>query len=244
MGAAAAARSTPDGYTILFVFNSFITDISRYSDVPYDPIKDFAPVTLVATSPYVLVVSPSLGVHSVQELLALVRANPGKYSYAAPGNLVDEMFRLSNGLDIVRVPFNSAPPAIASTIGGFTQMAFTSIGTAVPNINAGKLQALAVTSRKRLAALPDVPTLAEAGLPEPEASFMQGVVVPAATPKEIVKRLQSEIARIVALPDVVEKLTALGLVPVADTPEEFGAYIRSEIGRWGDIIRRSNLKVE
>src|SRR6516162_794883 len=227
MGAAAAARSTPDGYTILFVFNSFITDVSLYSDVPYDPIKDFAPVTLVATSPYVLVVSPSLGVHSVQELLALVRANPGKYSYAAPGNLVDEMFRLSNGLDIVRVPFNSAPPAIASTIGGFTQMAFTSIGTAVPNINAGKLQALA-----------------EAGLPEPEASFMQGVVVPAATPKQIVKRLQSEIARIVALPDVVEKLTALGLVPVADTPEEFGAYIRSEIGRWGDIIRRSNLKVE
>jgi tripartite-type tricarboxylate transporter receptor subunit TctC len=244
MGAAAAARSAPDGYTILFVFNSFITDISLYSDVPYDPIKDFAPVTLVATSPYVLVVSPSLGVHSVQELLSLVRANPGKYTYAAPGNLVDEMFRLSNGLDIVRVPFNSAPPAIASTIGGFTQMAFTSIGAAVPNINAGKLQALAVTSRKRLAALPDVSTLAEAGLPEPEASFMQGVVVPAGTPKEIVKRLQSEIARIVALPDVVEKLTALGLEPVADTPEEFGAYIRSEIARWGDIIRRSNLKVE
>jgi tripartite-type tricarboxylate transporter receptor subunit TctC len=114
MGAAAAARSAPDGYTILFVFNSFITDVSLYSDVPYDPIKDFAPVTLVATSPYVLVAPPSLGIHSVQELLSLVRANPGKYSYAAPGNLVDEMFRLSNGLDIVRVPFNSAPPAIAS----------------------------------------------------------------------------------------------------------------------------------
>jgi len=123
-------------------------------------------------------------------------------------------------------------------------MAFTSIGAAVPNIKAGKLQALAVTSRKRLAALPDVPTLTEAGLPEPEASFMQGVVVPAGTPKEIVKRLQNEIARIVALPDVVEKLTALGLEPVADTPEEFGAYIKSEIARWGDIIRRSSLKVE
>src|SRR5215470_12878179 len=244
MGAAAAARSAPDGYTILFVFNSFITDISLYSDVPYDPIKDFTPVTLVATSPYVLMVPPSLGVHSVQELLSLVRANPGKYSYAAPGNLVDEMFRLSNGLDIVRVPFNSAPPAIASTIGGFTQMAFTSIGAAVPNINAGKLQALAVTSHNRSTALPEIPTLAEAGLPEHEASFMQGVVVPAATPKEIVKRLQSEIARIVALPDVIEKLTALGVEPVADTPEEFGAYIRSEIVRWGDIIRRSNLKVE
>ena len=244
MGAAAAARSAPDGYTLLFVFNSFITDVSLYSDVPYDPIKDFAPVTLVATSPYVLVVPPSLGVHSVQELLSLLRANPGKYSYAAPGNLVDEMFRLSNRLDIVRVPFNSAPPAIASTIGGFTQMAFTSIGAAVPNINARKLQALAVTSHKRSAALPDVPTLAEAGLPEHEAPFMQGVVVPAATPKEIIKRLQSEIARIVALPDVIEKLAALGVEPVADTPEEFGAYIRSEIVRWGDVIRRSNFKVE
>jgi len=244
MGAAAAARSAPDGYTLLFVFNSFITDVSLYSDVPYDPIKDFAPVTLVATSPYVLVVPPSLGVHSVQELLSLLRANPGKYSYAAPGNLVDEMFRLSNRLDIVRVPFNSAPPAIASTIGGFTQMAFTSIGAAVPNINARKLQALAVTSHKRSAALPDVPTLAEAGLPEHEASFMQGVVVPAATPKEIIKRLQSEIARIVALPDVIEKLAALGVEPVADTPEEFGAYIRSEIVRWGDVIHRSNFKVE
>jgi len=244
MGAAAAARSAPDGYTILFVFNSFITDVSLYSDVPYDPVKDFAPVTLAATSPYVLVVPPSLGIQSVQELLSLVKANPGKYSYAAPGNLVDEMFRLSNGLDIVRVPFNSAPPAIASTIGGFTQMAFTSIGAAVPNINAQKLQALAVTSHKRSAALPDVPTLAEAGLPEHEASFMQGVMVPAATPKEIIKRLQSEIAHIVALPDVIEKLTALGVEPVADTPEEFGAYIRSEIARWGDIIHRSNLKVE
>jgi tripartite-type tricarboxylate transporter receptor subunit TctC len=244
MGAAAAARAASDGYTILFVFNGFITDISLYSDVPYDPIKDFAPVTLVATSPYVLVVPPSLGVHSVQELLSLLKANPGKYSYAALGNLVDEMFRLSNGLDIVRVPFNSAPPAIASTIGGFTQMAFTSIGAAVPNINAGKLRALAVTSHKRSVALPDVPTLAEAGLPEHEASFMQGVVVPVATPKEIVERLQSAIARIVALPNVVEKLTALGLEPVADTPEEFGAYIRSEIARWGDVIRRSNLKVE
>jgi tripartite-type tricarboxylate transporter receptor subunit TctC len=244
MGAAEAARSTPDGYTILFVFNSFITDISLYSDVPYDPIKDFAPVTLVATSPYVLMVPPSLGVHSVQELLSLLKANPGKYSYAAPGNLVDEMFRLSNGLDIVRVPFNSAPPAIASTIGGFTQMAFTSIGAAVPSINAGKLQALAVTSHKRSPALPDVPALAEAGLPEQEASFMQGVLVPAATPKEIIDRLQSEIAHIVALPDIVEKLTTLGLEPVADTPGEFGAYIKSEIARWGDIIRRSNLKVE
>lgn len=244
MGAAAAARSAPDGYTLLFVFNSFITDISLYSDVPYDPIKDFAPVTLVATSPYVLVVPPSLGVSSVQELLALVKGNPGTFSYAAPGNLVDEMFRLANGLNMVRVPFNSAPPAIASTIGGFTQMAFTSVGAAVPNINSGKLLALAVTSHKRLAALPQVPTLAEAGVPEAEASFMQGVVVPTATPKEIITRLQSEIARIVALPGIIEKLTALGLEPVANKPEEFGAYIRSEIARWGDIIRKSNLKIE
>jgi tripartite-type tricarboxylate transporter receptor subunit TctC len=154
------------------------------------------------------------------------------------------MFRVSNGLDIVRVPFNSAPPAIASTIGGFTQMAFTSIGAAVPSINSGKLEALAVTSHKRSPALPDVPTLAEAGLPEQEASFMQGVLVPAATPKEIIDQLQSEIARIVALPDIIQRLAALGLEPVADTPEEFGAYMKSEIARWGDIIHRSNLKVE
>ena len=123
-------------------------------------------------------------------------------------------------------------------------MAFTSIGAAVPSINAGKLEALAVTGHKRSPALPDVPTLAEVGLPEQEASFMQGVLVPAATPKEIIDRLQSEMAHIVALPDIVEKLATLGLEPVADTPEEFGTYIKTEIARWGDIIRRSNLKVE
>jgi tripartite-type tricarboxylate transporter receptor subunit TctC len=244
IGIVAAARSAADGHTLLFVFNSFITDVSLYADLPYDPLRDFTPVTLVATSPYVLVVHPSLQVHSVQELIALVRANPGKYSYAAPGNLVDEMFRLSYGLDLVRVPFNSAPPAINSTIGGFTQIAFTSVGAAAPNVVAGRLRALAVTSSKRSPLLADVPTLAEAGVPGHEASFMQGVVVPAATPQDIVRRLQQEIARIVALPEVAEKLAALGDEPVANSPEEFGAYLKSEIARWGDVIRKAGLKVE
>jgi len=244
IGTAAAARAAPDGYTLLFVFNSFVTDISLYSRLSYDPLQDFVPVTLVATSPYVLTVHPSLAVGDVQDLIALLKANPGKYSYAAPGNLVDEMFRLSYGLDLVRVPFNSAPPAVASTIGGFTQLAFTSVGAAVPQVKAGKLRALAVTSGKRSSLLPDVPTLAEAGVSGLEAAFMQGVVVPAGTPKPIVARLQREIARIVALPDVAEKLAALGDEPVTNSPEQFAGYLKSEIVRWGEVIRKANLKVE
>lgn len=244
VGTVAAARAAPDGYTLLFVFNSFVTDISLYSDLSYDPLKDFAPVTLVAISPYVLTVHPSLAVQNVRDLIVLAKANPGKYSYAAPGNLVDEMFRLSYGLDLVRVPFNSAPPAVNSTIGGFTQMAFTSIGAAVPQVKAGKLRALAVTSAKRSALLPDVPTLAEAGVPGNEAAFMQGVVAPAATPKTIIARLQREIAAIVAMPDIAEKLAALGDEPVANSPDQFADYLKSEIARWGDVIRKANLKVD
>jgi tripartite-type tricarboxylate transporter receptor subunit TctC len=249
-GTARAAKSPADGHTILVVSTGFIVNPSLYAKgVPYDPIKDFAPVTLVAASPNVLSVNPSVAAKSVQELIALVKANPGKYSFAQPAtgstpHLNGELFKLAFGLDLAMVPFNSAPQAVTSTIGGHTPIAFTALPPAISNIRDGKLRALAVLSLSRVKVLPDVPTAAEAGIPGHEGDTLTGVVVPAGTPKEIIERLNAEIKKLIALPDVKDKLEALGFNPVADRPEEFGGRIRSEIGRWGKVIRDANIKIE
>jgi len=243
------ARAAPDGYTIHIISTGFMVNPSLYAKVPYDPIKDFSPVTLVAYSPNVVAVNPSVPAKTIPELVQLIRDNPGKYSYAGPGvgstpHLSGELFRLSFKLDLVHVPFTGAGPAIQSTIGGHTPIAFTALPPALAAAQGGQLRVLGVAAAARAAALPDVPTFAEQGIKEQDADTLTGLVVPAGTPKEIVDLLQKEIAKAAAQPDVKEKLAALGFVPVANTPEEFGKRIKSEIEKWGKVVRDAKLRIE
>jgi tripartite-type tricarboxylate transporter receptor subunit TctC len=249
LGTAAAAKAPPDGYTLVMVSTGFVVNPSLYAKVPYDPIKDFAPVTLVAASPNVMVINPSVPAKTVAELMALIRANPGTYSFAGPGigstpHLAGELFKLKNKLDLVHIPFNGAPPAVASTIGGHTQIAFTALPPSLSNIKDGKLRALAVLSPMRHPALPDVPSAVEAGVPDLESDTLTGLLAPAGTPPEIVAILQREAAKMVAQPDVKEKLDTLGFVPVANTSAEFAARIKTELARWADVVHAANIKIE
>jgi len=228
VGTATAAKAPPDGYTLLIVTPSFVINPSLYPRLTYDPIRDFTPVMLAVTSPHVLIVNPAFPANSLQELIALAKANPGKYSYASAGTgqsaqLAAELFKLAFGLDIVHVPFNGGAPAMNSTIGGHTPMAFNALPSAAALIKEGKLRALAVTSGARAPEFPDVPTLAEAGAPGQESLFFQGIVAPAGTPKEIVDQLYREIDKILARPEVKERLAAIGFAVTVSSPEEFQA---------------------
>jgi tripartite-type tricarboxylate transporter receptor subunit TctC len=248
-GTAQVAKAPADGYTLLVISTGFMINPSLYARVPYDPVKEFAPVTLIAASPNVLVVNPQVPAKSVKELIALIKANPGKYSYAQPAlgstpHLGGELFRLTFNLDLAMVPFPGAAPAITSTIGGHTPIAFTALPPAITAAREGKVRALAVMAEKRPGALPDVPTMAEAGIPDQEADTLTGIVAPAGTPKEIVERLQRDIAKVVAQPDVKSKLDALGFRPVANTPAEFGVMIKAQMEKWGKVVRDAKLKVE
>jgi len=248
-GVAMAARAPADGYTVLVVSTGFIVNPSMYSKIPYDPIKDFAPITLVAASPNVISVNPDVPAKSLKELVELVKANPGKYSFAQPAtgstpHLAGELFKQKYGLDLVTVPFNGAALAINSTIGGHTPIAFTALPPAMANIKDGKLRGLAVLSAARSPALPEVPTNGEAGVPDLESDTLTGIVAPAATPREIVDRWRNDIAAMVATPDVKQRLQDLGFAPVANTPEEFGARIKVEIARWGKVVRDANIHAD
>jgi tripartite-type tricarboxylate transporter receptor subunit TctC len=249
VGTVTAANSAGDGYTILFVTNDFAVAPTVSSKVNYDAVKGFAPVTIAAASPQVVVVHPSLPAQNMQELVTLAKANPGRYNYASLGigfgQLSSErLFHLGLGVDIVRVPFAGAAPIITSTLAGHTGIAFLGLPPATPHIKEGTLRALAVTSAKRSPLFPDIPTMAESGIRDQESELIIGVVVPAATPKPIVDLLQSQVARIVALPDVKEKLDTLGFSPVASTPEAYGAQIKSDIETWSKVVRDANIKVE
>ena len=246
VGTGQVAKAEPNGYTALFATGAFTLNPSLHSKLPYDTLKDFTPVTLVASGPHVLTVHPSVPAKDVNELVALVRANPGKYSFASSGantqpRLVGELFKLKFGLDLVHVPFNGGGPAMTSTIGGHTPIAFTSLGNAAPSIKDGKLRALALTSAQRLAEFPNVPTMAEAGLPQLVTGSMQGVVLPARTPKPIVDRWHTEVAKIVARPEIRDRLIGLGLEPVANTPQEFEAWIKAEIEKWGEAMQAAKV---
>ena len=246
IGMTQVAKSAPDGYTILVASSSYVVNPSLYAKNPYDPFKDFAPVTLAAASPNILVVHSDFPAKSVKELVELIKKNPGKYNYAMPGtgttpHLAGELFKLTFKLDLTTVPFNGAGPAIQSAVAGHTPIAFTALPPTAPQVQAGKLRGLAVTSAKRSSALPDVPTMAEAGVSGQESETMQGILVPAGTPKEIVDLLNREIVKAMALPDVKEKCAQLGFDPVANTPDQFAAYIKKEVEKWGKVIKDANI---
>jgi tripartite-type tricarboxylate transporter receptor subunit TctC len=249
IGIGIVAKATPDGHTILMVSSSFVVNPSLYAAPGFDPFKDFAPVTNAGNSPSMLIVHPSVPAKSVKELIALIKANPGKYSSATPGigtsgHLTNELFRMVLGLDFVSVPFNGAAPAIASTLQGQTPITFTAGPLAIEHIKTGGLRALAVTSQRRLSVMPDIPTLAEAGVPDLVSELMHGVLLPAGTAQEIVQLLYREIARIVALPEIKRPFSALGYEPLANTPEEFAAQLKVEVEKWGKVVRGAKLKVE
>ena len=243
------ARAAADGYTIMVISTGFVVNPSLYAKVPYDAVKDFTAVTLVAASPNVLVVNPAVPAKTIPELVKLIRDNPGKYSFAGPGvgstpHLSGELFRLAFNLDLAHVPFTGAGPAIQSTMGGHTPIAFTALPPAIEAVKGGQLRALGVAALQRVAALPDLPTFAEQGVKDQEADTLTGIVVPAGTPKEIVDLLYKEVAKAVAEPDVKQKLSALGFIPIANTPEEFAARIKTEMARWGKVVRDAKLRIE
>jgi tripartite-type tricarboxylate transporter receptor subunit TctC len=243
------ARATPDGYTIMAISTGFMVNPSLYAKVPYDPIKDFAAVTLVAVSPNVVVVNPQVPAKTLPELVKLIRDNPGKYSYAGPGvgstpQLGGELFRLTYQLDLVHVPFTGAAPAVQSTAGGHTPIAFTALPSSLAAIQSGQVRAIGIAATERSPELPDVPTFTEQGVTGQDADTLTGIVAPAGTPKEIVELLAREIANSVAQPDLTEKLAKLGFKPVANTPDEFAARIKVEIEKWGKVVRDANLRIE
>jgi tripartite-type tricarboxylate transporter receptor subunit TctC len=249
LGMGAGARALPDGYTITAVSGSYVVNPSFYSRIPYDPYKDFAPVTLAAVSPNVLVIHPSVPAANVQELIAFLKANPGRYSFAHAGtgttsHLSGELFKQSQNLDIVSVPFNGSGPAVQAALAGYAPIGFAALTSAVPQVRQGNLRVLAVTTPKRSSALPEVPTLAEAGLPNQESDTTLGILVPAHTPQPVITLLHHEISNALMQPEMVEKLAALGFEAIASTPDEFAARIQADIAKWAKVIRAANLRME
>jgi tripartite-type tricarboxylate transporter receptor subunit TctC len=246
IGLGQGARAAADGYTVLIIPPNIVVNPVMYEKVPYDP-RDFDPVTVAVRAPTVLAVHPSVSARSVRELVALIKAGGAKYSFASPGtatppHLIGELFRLSLGLDMVHVPFNSAGLAVGSTLAGHTPIAFTSLPPAVPQIKEGKLRALAVTSPTRSPALPEVPTMAEAGYPEIEGEGWFAFIVPAGTPKDVTNLLHREIVKAVAQPDIQEKMEALGFLAVDTTPQQAADLFRAESAKWSKVIREAGIK--
>jgi tripartite-type tricarboxylate transporter receptor subunit TctC len=249
IGTGRAAKAPGDGSTIIVVSSSFVVNPALFNKIPYDPIKDFDPVTCAVTTPMVLAVHPSLQASTVQELFALTKASPDKYSFASggvgsPGHLVGAQLRVSLGVDLVHVPFNSAGDAINSTIGGHTPISIVAPAPTVPQVQDGRLRALAMFGASRLPTLPNIPTMAEAGYPEILGENWFGVLVPVGTPKEIIAVLNREIAQMIMLPDIKERIAALGFGAVGNTPEEFGKQIAFETDKWAKVIRAANIKAE
>jgi tripartite-type tricarboxylate transporter receptor subunit TctC len=250
IGMGRAAQAAPDGYTILLVTLSLAVNPALYDKVPYDLYRSFDPVTLAVTTTVLLAVNPAVPAHTVDDLIALIKANPGKYSYASgggvgsPGHLIGEQFRLSFGLDLPNIPFNGSNLAVGSTVAGHTPLVFVAPAAAIRLVGEGKLRALAVMSKTRLQALPNVPTMDEAGHPGIECDSWGGYVVPAGTPKEITALLNHEIVRILALPDTRERSAALGEDAVGSTSEEFAEAIKVAVEKWGKVIRAANIKVD
>jgi tripartite-type tricarboxylate transporter receptor subunit TctC len=243
------ARADPDGYTLLLGTIANATNMSLYKNLKYDTLRDFAPVTQFMAAPSVLVVSPSLPVDDLKGLVALARAKPGTLTYASSGaggspHLAGVLLEQRAGIQMIHVPYKGAAPALADVISGQVNLGFKTALSAIPSMQAGKLKPLAVAADKRLPQIPNVPTMAEAGMPDFEVSSWNGLLAPAKTPPAIVAKLHREVVRILALPDVRERFAAQAAEPVGSTPEAFRAYIQSEIDRWGAVAKNANVVLE
>jgi len=250
IGMEQGARAAPDGYTLtLAPVGNLTVAPALYSKLPYDPAKDFAPITVLASVPNVLIVHPSVGVKSVAELVALAKAKPGSLNYASPGNgsiphLAGELFKRTAGVDIVHIPFNGVAPATNAVLAGDVQMFFAQSSAALPQWRAGKVVALGVATPKRIAAAPDLPTIAEQGFPGFEATSWYALVAPAGTAPAIVDRLHGEIVKALREPDVREKIAGLGAEPVGNSPAEFAAMQRAETARWTRVAKEANIHAD
>jgi len=250
VGAEATAKAAPDGYTIgAGTVSSHALNATLYSKLPFDPLKDFAPITMLATLPNMLVVHPSLGVNNVAELIALLKANPNKYSFGSAGNgtsqhMSGEMFKTITGTSMQHIPYKGSGPMIPDLLAGTIAMSFENITTAYPPVKQGRLKALAVTTKKRSFVAPDVPTMQEAGLAGYDITSWQALFAPAGTPKEIVARLHAETVKALKAPDVAKRLEDLGLDAGGMPPDELVALLRSDIPRLGKIVRDSGAKID
>jgi len=244
-----AARSTPDGYTFVLVAAGVAINSSLYRNVPYDPIRDFAPITLGISVPNILVVHPSVPAASVAELVALAKAKPGQLAFASAGNgtsghLALELFRLSAKIKVVHVPYKGGGPALAELIAGQVQALFSIALAATPQVKAGRIRALAISSAVRSPVAPDLPTIAESGFPGFEVIGWFGWLAPAKTPKEVVDRLNRDIVRILQLPAVRERLLSMSTVPVGNTSRQFEVFIRAERDKWAKVVKEAGIRIE
>jgi tripartite-type tricarboxylate transporter receptor subunit TctC len=249
IGAEAVAKSAPDGYTVFMAATSFATAPAFFPNLGWDPVKDFAPVSMVATVPIILVVHPSVPAANPRELIAYAKANPGKLNVASPGaatlaRLTGELFKQAAGIDLVIVHYKGGPPAVTDLLGGQAQIMFANISDVITQVKAGKLRALAVTTARRSAIVPELPTLAEAALPGFEVSTWQAVLAPAGTPREIVQRLNAEIVKAMALAEVKEKFLSFGTDAVTSTPDELGRFLAAEVSKIGRIAKEVGAKNE
>ncbi|OFW26778.1 MAG: hypothetical protein A3H97_13335 [Acidobacteria bacterium RIFCSPLOWO2_02_FULL_65_29] len=246
IGTDLVAKSAPDGHTILLAVTAHAVNATLFEKLPFDPIKDFAPISLIATAPNILLVHPSVPVNSVMELVQLAKANPGKLNFASPGSgtamhLSGELFKQAAGAEIVHVPYKGTQPALTALVAGDVSLAF-STGVSMPFVKAGKLRALAVTTSRRAAAMPELPTMAEAGLGGFEAASWYGFLAPAGTPAEIVEILNREINEALRDPDVRERIMRIGLELLGTSATAFEQHLKSEVAKWGKVVRQSGAK--
>ena len=250
IGMELGAKAAPDGHTLILAPAGNLTvNPSLYRNVPYDVARDFAPVTVIAAVPNILIVNPQVPAKDLRELIAYAKANPGKLNYSSPGpgsgaHLAGELLKSSAGIDIVHVPYNGIAPAVTAVVAGDVQMMFAGAPSALPQAAGGKVRMIAVASPKRISAAPSIPTMDESGLPGFDVTSWYSIVAPAGTPPAIVDRLQKEIARALENPDTKAKLVALGAEPVANSPSEFAAMIKVEAAKWGKIVKDANIHVE